>query len=181
MNQTLLCLAAVVVFALFGVTRHRTLAADEQAEARREAEAATLATAERWAATIADASFDQADVTRTTLRLSNDTADLAAAATEFGVHDPGETTAADFDDVDDYDDLDVSETARAAMGVLPVRVRVEVAYVALQADGTFAESPTPTTTKAATITVTEASATGRTPAHATLTVRVTPAGQFLHS
>ena len=174
MHQTLLCLAAVLVFATFGVTRHRALAADERAEIRRATEATALATAERWAATLRDAAFDEADAAHATMRLSGETAGLHAPA---AFHDAGET-AATFDDVDDYDGLDTVETARAGMGFVSVRVRVAVAY----ADpGTFAPAAGLTTAKVATVTVTEVRADGQTPVAATLAVRVTPAGQFLHS
>ena len=175
MQQTLFCLAAVLVFALFGLSRQRALAADEQAEVRRETEAAALATAERWAATLKDAAFDEADVPRTAMRLSGETAGLASPA---AFRDAGEATPAAYDDVDDYDGLDRTETSRAALGLVSVRVRIAVAY----ADpATFASAAGPTTAKVAVVTVTEVRADGRAPVTATLPVRVTPAGQFLHS
>lgn len=139
MQQTLFCLAAVFLLSIFSLSRHRGLAADEQAEIRRATESAALATAERWAAVLQDAAVD---------------------------------------DVDGYHGLDATDTARAGMGLVSVRVRVAVSY----ADrGTFAPAGDPKAAKTAVVTVTEIRADGRVPAEATLSVRVTPAGQFLHS
>ncbi len=175
MQQTLFCLAAVLVFSVFGLSRHRAIAADAHAETRRATEAAALATAERWAATLQDAAFDEADVPRTAMRLAGETAGLTPAA-RFGPTE--EATPAAFDDVDDYDGLDRSETARAALGLVSVRVRIAVRY----ADpATFAPAAGRTTAKVAVVTVTEVRTDGRTPATASLPVRVTPAGQFLHA
>ena len=178
MQQTLLCLAAVLVFSLFGLGRHRAIASDERAEARRETEAAALATAERWAATLTDAAFDEADLDRTRpMRLAGQTAGLTPRD-HFGATE--EATPTDFDDVDDYDGFDHTETTRAALGVVAFRVRIAVAY----ADpATFApvSGSGLTTAKTAVVTVTEVRTDGQPPATATLPVRVTPASQFLHS
>ncbi len=178
MQQTLLCLAAVLVFSLFGLGRHRALAAAERSEARRETEAAALATTERWAATLVDAAFDEADLDRTQpMRLAGQTAGLTPRA-RFGPAEEPAVVA--FDDVDDYDGLDLVETQRAALGVVAFRVRIAVAY----ADpATFApvSGSAITTAKVAVVTVTEVRTDGERPATATLPVRVTPAGQFLHA
>ncbi len=178
MQQTLLCLAAVLVFSLFGLSRHRALAADERAEVRRETEAAALATAERWAATLTDAAFDEADLDRTQpMRLAGQTTGLTPKA-RFGARE--EATVAAFDDIDDYAGYDRTETARAALGLVLLRVHIDVAY----ADpATFApvSGSLVTTAKVAVVTVTEVRTDGQTRVTATLPVRVTPASQFLHS
>lgn len=175
MQQTLFCLAALLVFSVFGLSRHRAIAADAHTEARRATEAAALATAERWAATLRDAAFDESDVPRTAMRLAGETAGLTPAA-RFGPTE--EATAAAFDDVDDYHGFDRVETARAGLGLVSVRVRIAVRY----ADpATFAPTAGPTTAKSAVVTVTEVRSDGQTPASAALPVRMTPAGQFLHS
>ncbi len=178
MQQTLLCLAAVLVFSLFGLGRHRALAADERAEARRETEAAALAAAQRWAAALTDAAFDEADLDRTQpMRLAGQTLGLTARA-RFGPAE--EATPADFDDVDDYDGLDAVETQRAALGVVAFRVRIAVAYADPATFAPVSGSPV-TTAKVAIVTVTEVRGDGELPVTATLPVRVTPASQFLHS
>lgn len=178
MQQTLLCLAAVLVFSLFGLGRHRAIAADERAEARRETEAAALATAERWAAALADAAFDEADLDRTRpMRLAGQTAGLTPRA-HFGTYE--EAAATDFDDVDDYDRFDGTETARAALGVVAFRVRIAVSYADPVTFAPVAGSQI-TTAKTAVVTVTEVRTDGQLAATATLPVRVTPASQFLHA
>lgn len=97
----------------------------------------------------------------------------ARRATEAAVFATAERWAAtlhDAADVGGYRGLDRTETARAALGLVSVRVRIDVRDAA-------AAGPSPV----AVVAVTEVRTDGQTPATASLRVRVTPAGRGLHS
>jgi hypothetical protein len=177
MQQVLLSLAAVLVFAVFGLTRHQALAAGERAERTREIETAALQVAERWGARIRDTAFDEADLTRPSMRLLGEIDGLTPPSA-FGPTE--EALLADFDDVDDFHGLDAPDSERAGLGLTPFRVQVSVRY----ADpATFGAAAGATTAKEALLVVTEVLPAGadRPPVRVQLPVRVTPARQFLHS
>jgi hypothetical protein len=177
MQQVLFCLAAILVFAVFSLTRHEALASGERAEMKREVETAALEVAERWTARVRDTAFDEADLARAQMRLQGELDGLTPLAS-FGPTE--EAFPGDFDDVDDFDRLDVPDSEQVGLGVSPFRVQISVRY----ADpATFGPAAGPTTAKEALVTVTEVLPPGATrpPVRVQMPVRVTPARQFLHS
>lgn len=184
MPQTFLVIAASMILAIFGLNRHRGIAADERAVIGREVEAAALAVGERWTGIARDLAFDEADVDATQMRLPNVTTGLA---TRLGPDD-GESLgdASTLDDVDDLAGLAVSEDAVAGTGVVAFHVTATAVYAV---PGTWAPRPAgsaPTTAKIVTVVVTEitgiaAGKTGRPEVRVTLPVRVSSTLQFVHT
>ncbi len=183
MPQTLLVVAAAMVLALFGLNRQRAIAADERAVVGREAEAAALATGERWAGIARDLAFDEGDVGALRMRLQGDVAGLSS---QLG-RETGESLAdlATLDDVDDLAGLAVVEDAPVAGGVVAFTVTATAAYAVPR---TWAVSPSgaPTTAKVVRIVVREVTGvpggrTGRPAVEVTLPVRVSAALQHVHN
>jgi hypothetical protein len=180
--QTLLVVASVIVLAVFGLNRHRAVAADERAAIGREAETAALAVGEGYAGIVRDLAFDEADVNATGMRVLGDVTGLA---TVLG-REAGESLAdlTTLDDVDDLAGLDVTEGAAVASGFVTFRVTATAAY---HVPGTWARSPgnARTTAKVVEVVVTEvtgiaAGKTQRPPVRVTLPVRVSSTLQYVH-
>lgn len=183
MAQTLLAVAAVIVLGLFGLSRHRALAADDRADLGRAVEDAALQVSERWGGAVRDLAFDEADVTSGVARLRGDVTGLLST---LGTDGPSEDPAdpATFDDVDDFAAIGPGaarlDSARAGSGTVAFRVSFSATYAQ---PGTFAPSASPTTAKVVTVTVEEAGPgrDGRPPVRVTTPIRITPAKQFLHN
>lgn len=177
-TQTLTAIAAVSIMALFGLSRHRGIAADERAAIGRSVEVAALTVSERWGGAIRDLAFDEADVNASEIRLRGQVDGLSnVMGTEAGevALDP-ET----FDDIDDYHGLVLQDTVEVAGG----EVRFEVSFsVRYGRSGTFEFSRNPTTAKVATVVVREISdgRGGRSPVRVETPIRMTPTKQSLHS
>ncbi|HEX8299948.1 MAG TPA: hypothetical protein VF594_12370 [Rubricoccaceae bacterium] len=178
MPQTLLVVAAVILLAVFGLNRHRSIAADERSSIGREIEAAALAVGERWTGLARDLAFDEADVSAVQMRLQGNVAGLTAAPGR----EAGETLAdvTTLDDVDDLHGLSVTESAAVAEGAVSFRVTATTGYAV---PGTWATVASPTTAKIVTLTVREVTTgpTQRPPVVLTLPVRVSAALQFVHN
>ena len=182
MSQTLLVVAAVVVLAVFGLNRHRGIAADERASIGREIETAVLETADRWAGLARDLAFDEADVNSEVMRIQGN---VTALSTRLGP-DADETLSnlASLDDVDDLAGLSLTEYVNVGSGVVPFTVTIDATTGVRYADPrTWALSATPTTAKILTLVVREVTtgATGRPPVVVTLPVRVSSSLQFVRT
>lgn len=169
MPQTLLAVAASILLAVYGLSRHQALAADERASIGREVESAAGHVAERWAALARDLAFDESDVGQTQVRFRGNVAGLSA---RLGV-DAGErlSDVTTLDDADDLHGLDATEMAVVGDGVVPLRVRITATY----ATGGATPTASPTTAKVITVVVAEVTSgpTRRPPVQVTLPVRVT--------
>jgi hypothetical protein len=177
MQQVLYAVAALLVFAVFGMTRHEAIARGERAEVTREVETAALEVADRWNSRLRDTAFDESDLSRPQMRLEGELDGLTPVA-NFGVHE--EALVAEFDDIDDFDLLDVTESEAVSLGRTTFRIQISVRYADTATFGAVAGL---STAKVATVTVTEVlpSSTTRPPVRVEMPVRVTPARQFLHS
>ena len=168
MPQTLLAVAASIILAVYGLSRHQALAADERAAIGREVEDAAAHVAERWAALARDLAFDEADIGKTQVRFRGNVTGLSS---RLGL-DAGEslTDLTTLDDADDLHGYDATETALVADGAVPLRVRITASYVA-----NAAPTASLTTAKVVTVTVSEVTSgpTRRVPVQVTLPVRVT--------
>lgn len=182
MSQVLYCLAAVLVFALFGLSRQTSEADDRRALDVLEVETAAHDVAQRWAARIRSLPFDEADRLRAAIRRDpvRDVADLTPES-GFGPGLEGGETAPD--DVDDLHGVSVRDTA----WVGPARDRpllfdvfVEVRYAATTASGT-AYPGTPTLAKEARVIVLETQTAREAPVRVEVPVHTTAARQFLHA
>ena len=187
MAQVVYCLVAIVVLALFSLSRHETQAADERVLLGREVESAALEVAERWAARVKDRAFDEADVGSSEIRLDR-TDDLtppslfgAALAAEV-LEAPAHGLDADrFDDVDDFDGVSGVDTLWVGpdrADPLLFQVDLAVGYVD-PASG--APSAAPTLAKEVTVDVLGPIVRGRPMGEAHLVVHTTAARQFLHN
>ncbi|MGB3541464.1 hypothetical protein [Rubrivirga sp.] len=178
MSQVLYCIAAVIVFALFGLSRHTTEAHDRRTFDTLEVETAAHDVAQRWAARVRSHSFDEADRLRVEIR--RDLGGLTPSA-DFGL-EGGEIS---FDDVDDFDDVtarrDTAWVGPNRDRALLFDVDIDVRYVALDGAGDVVPSGTPTLAKEARIVVLEADASSALPVRIEVPIQVTAAGQFLHA
>lgn len=134
MQQTLLALAAILVFSVYALGRHR---ADNDVERRAigiEAELAVTDVALGRLAAVERLAFDEDDVDRAGVRQSPPTSGIG--------RDAGETAPAHFDDVDDWAGL--SDTLAVAVGTDSLRfaVVVDVEYVDLGSPDTAVSTPT---------------------------------------
>lgn len=173
-----------MVLAVFGLNRHRAIAADERAVVGREVEAAALAVGERWTGIARDLAFDEADVNASQMRLPNVTTGLA---TQLGP-DAGEShaTVSTLDDVDDLAGLSISEYATVGTGAVEFHVTATAAYAVPGTWALRAAGSAPTTAKVVTFVVTEVTGiasgkAGRPEVRVSLPVRVSPTLQFVHS
>lgn len=157
MPQTLLAVAAILIFSVYALTRHRDDAALERRSVTTEIEAAAENLARARLAEIARTHFDEGDVGLTRLRTTPSTIPLG--------RDAGETTLADFDDLDDFNDVeavlggpDVRAVA-VGRGTVQVRLRVAVRYV--NPANPTAASATPTLAKEVAVRASEEVPPGR--------------------
>ena len=95
MPQTLLALAAVLMFSMFALSQHRAKADGEEFAITAEVEMAGGQLARDRLATVLSKSFDEVDIG--TDRVRTDPAGLSVLR-----RDAGEATEADYDDVDDF-------------------------------------------------------------------------------
>lgn len=176
MSQALYCLAAVLVFALFGLSRQTSEAHERRALDVLEVETAAHDVAQQWAARVRSQPFDEAD--RLLVEIRRDETGLTPVG-DLGL-EAGETVP---DDMDDFNEVAVRDTA----WVGPLRdrpllfdVAIEVRYVALDGAGEMIISGTPTLAKEAVVTVLEAE-TAALPVRIEVPVQTTAARQFLHA
>lgn len=167
MQQTLLALAAILVFSLYALGRHRT---DNDVDRRAigvEVELAATDAAQARMAVLEALAFDEEDVERTGVRRTPPTSGLGP--------DAGETTTLAYDDIDDWHGH--VDTVSVAVGVDALRfiVTTEVSFVDTAAPDT--PSATPTLAKKARVFVHEVPETAldRAPARVDLRRVVTPA------
>lgn len=172
MQQTLFALAALAAFSVYALSRHQSDAALERGAVVHEIEQAALGVAREALGTVSRLAFDQEDLTRTTLRTTPPNSPLGP--------DPGETTAAQFNDVDDYHGYTEVRTVPWGSGTLAFSLRYTVRYVNPQ-------NPTETAVrslaKEVAVEVREVvpPGTSRPPVTARLTYLATPATQALFS
>ena len=178
MPQAILIVVAAVLLGLLGLSRHEGMAQDTRASEQRDVEAAALVLAETWAGQIRDLSYDEADVSRTEVRLRDDRAGLS---TTLGTE--GAEVASDprtYNDVDDFHGFQRRQSVSVGAGAATVDldVRVDVIYAR---PNTWEPVTWHTTAKIATVTVREDTtvALGRRPVEVTLPLRLTPAQQFV--
>lgn len=178
MPQTLLVVASVVILSVYGMNRHRAVAAGERAVIGREVEAAALAIGERWTGLARDLAFDEADVGAGEIRLRGNVVGLT---TRFGP-EAGETLndLTTLDDVDDIHGLVLTDRAFVSTGDVVYTVRATVTYAN---PTTWAVSASPSTAKILTVVVTEVTSgqTQRPRVEVTLPVRLSAARQFVQT
>ena len=158
MPQTLLALAAVVVFSLVAFNQQR---ADNDVETDAISLAADLAAAdlaeERMAEVLLAHAWDEEDTGWTVLR----TAPPSSGIGPDNNADGNETGPADFDDIDDFDGLMTTYDRPAGTGTLAFRDSVSVVFVDPAAPDSETPSPTPTLAKRVEVFVAEVGAQGR--------------------
>ena len=182
MGQTLLTVAAILVFSLFALNQHRAQAQAEHDAMGSEIEfaAAELARAELMEATAL--AFDEALIGSHLLLVDPNILTLPGAFGPGG--DPGETASTLPDDVDDLNGVTETVTVRRdgqAGRTTPFTITRAVRYVLVYAPGMSAGGATRTLAKEVAVTVQEVTTapTGRPPVRATLTQVVTPAWQVV--
>lgn len=131
MHQTLFALAALLAFAIYGLSRHQNIASDESMAIVVELERAALRVAQEQSARVKNSAFDEADIGRADLRLPGDFAGLTLPS-QFGrtlATELDEIDADAFDDIDDYDGLRLRVNAPVGDGTVPFIVTFDVDYV----------------------------------------------------
>ena len=178
MPQAILIVIASVLLGLLGLSRHEGMAQDTRASEQREVEAAALVLAETWAGQVRDLTYDEADVSRTEVRLRNDNSGLSATLGTEGAEVASDPRT--YDDVDDFHGFERRESVPVGGGsaTVDLDVRVDVTYARIN---TWEPVSARTTAKVATVTVREDTtlALGRRPVEVVLPVRLTPAQQFV--
>lgn len=183
MSQTLLTVAAILVFSLFALNQHRAQARSERNAMGSEVEfaVAELARAELLKATALP--FDETLLGITRLLVDPNTLTLPSA---FGPgRDPGETQASPADDVDDLHGVVRTVTVQRdnqSGRTMPLSLRFGVRYVLVNEPGTAAGANQRTLAKEVSVAVVEV-VTGpvdRPPVTVMLTQVVTPAWQMVH-
>ncbi|MEM1056801.1 MAG: hypothetical protein AAGI52_14860 [Bacteroidota bacterium] len=149
MQQTILALAAILIFSLYAMSRHQADASRERLAITAEVETAAVGIARTRMHEITLREFDEADIGREGARSS--LAGLTATSS-FGP-DMGETTEATYDDIDDFDGRATPQTVQWNGRNLVFRDSVSVRYVV---PATAAASAGATLAKEVTIIVTAA-------------------------
>lgn len=181
MPQTLFCLAALLVFAGYGLTRHRTAAADEAVTVVSELEAAALRVAQEASVQAKNVAFDEADIGRDALRLAGDTDGLTEPA-QFGRGLPAEADERASGRLDDVDDFHM-RVVRTRAEVAGADVAFDVAFFVRYLDpATLQPVGRPTTLKEVVTLVSEVAPDGaRPPARVTLRTQVNSIKLALHN
>ena len=170
MPQTLLALAAVLIFSVFALSQHEAKADGEADAIRSEVEIAAAQLARERLADVLARRFDEADQAGGRVRVRPDGLSAIGADADDGA------TEADFDDVDDFHGRPArAQTMDWMGGTLAFTDSVSVRYVAYSGTALVA-SAAPTLMKEVTVTVwaSPASAVGGSPVSATLSQIVTP-------
>lgn len=175
MPQTLLAVAALLIFSFFALGQHRSGAAVDAGGVRAEMELAVTEAARERLLAVTRLAFDEADVGSPMLRTS--VTGLATIA-ELGP-DAGEADASGFDDVDDYDGH--ADTLTVLRGAEPVRFAVRYAVRYVRADDPRVAAGSRTLAKEVTVWATEADPLGGKPVEASLTHVLTPVWRTAHS
>lgn len=175
MQQTILALAAILIFSLYALSRHEADASRERFAITAEVETAAVGIARERLHAITVRSFDEADVGRDGARTS--TSGLTAT-TSFGP-DPGETSESMWDDVDDFHRDARPDTVQWNGRDLVFRDSVSVRYVV---PATAATSTSQTLAKEITVVVTAAPSgfIGRPEVAARLRRIITPTADVAH-
>lgn len=176
MQQTILALAAVLVFSLYALSRHGADASRERLAITAEVETAAVGIARERLHEITTRSYDEADIGRDGARTS--TSGLTSPS-NFG-RDTGESSEPSFDDIDDFHGRTRPDTVRWNNRDLVFRDSVSIRYVVPE---TAAPSSSATLAKEITVTVTAARAgfIGTPEVAARLRRIVTPTADVSHS
>lgn len=121
MQQTLLALAAILVFSFYALGRHRTDNDVERRAINVEAELAATDVAQGQMAVLQALAFDEEDVDRSGVRRTPPSSGLGP--------DGGETTPLAYDDVDDWHGQVDTVSVTVGAGELRFAVATDVAYV----------------------------------------------------
>jgi hypothetical protein len=176
MQQTILALAAVLIFSIYSLNRHGADASRSQTGVTAEIESAAAALAGERLHQVERRAFDESDVGREGARTS--TMGLTSQMA-FGP-EVGEGNEASFDDLDDFHGRARTVTAVRGGQTLSFRDSVSVRYVD---PANPAASPGTALAKEITVTVRSLSASsgGSAPVFARLRRVVTPASGAAHS
>ena len=172
MPQTLLALAAILMFSYFALSQHSATADVERFAITGEIEMAAARLARQRLATITARAFDEADVGESRVRTSP--TGLSPLGPDDGLLT--ETSEADYDDVDDAHGAPARAVSAPWMDeTIAFTDSVSVRYVAVGTSG-ITSSGTPTLMKEVTVTVRAAPQgfVGRPEIAATLSQVVTP-------
>ena len=176
MPQTLLALAAILIFSFFALSQHQSKADTERFAITAEVEMAAGRLARQRLATVLTRSFDEVDVGVRRARTS--TAGLSPIGRDGALGE--EDVEANFDDVDDFDGVAVPVTSDWMGETIAFTSEVAVRYVRVTASGIDGVGPSDrTTAKEVTVTVRAAPAgfVGTPEIAATLKQIVTPSTQ----
>ncbi|MEM6326756.1 MAG: hypothetical protein AAF791_06505 [Bacteroidota bacterium] len=175
MQQTILALAAILIFSLFALSRHESDAGRERIAITTEVETAAAGIARERVHTILSRSFDEADIGREGARTR--TAGLTPTSSFGG--DMGETGEATWDDVDDFHGDTRTETVQWNGRPLEFESTVSVSYFN---PATSTRTTGQALAKEITVTVTAAPAgyIGTPPVAATLRRVITPTSNVVH-
>lgn len=151
MQQTILALAAILIFSLYALSRHQTDASHERVAITSEVETAAVGLARERLHAITTRGFDEADIGRDGARTT--TVGLTPS-NRFG-RDTGETNEPSWDDVDDFHGQARPDTVQWNGRDLVFRDSVSVSYYD---PSSGSRTTSPTLAKEITVTVTAAPA-----------------------
>lgn len=180
MQQTILALAAILVFSFFALNQHRAEASAERTAVGSEIELAATDLARARLVEATALAFDEALVGDA--RFSVETNTLTRSRNFGPGNDADEDEDTPADDVDDLHEVIVSETTTYDGRPIAFTVVYAVRYVREDAPGTGVDRNERTPAKEVTVTVQEvvSGPTARPPVRCTLSQVITPAWRMMH-